>query len=265
MDKRIRISIACFLGGGIGTLVAISVATWLWWVGLLVGAFVGYVAYEFRQVVQAVQQAWQVVYSTDWRKAVAWLRGSYTFLLTLVVFLLSSMVWPIVILHVSGPLKDGLHVVVWLTSATVVSAFVGFFGWTAVVGLVELKPLGWVKFSDNLKDSWFILFTSPIGMWVIMPILLVGEVLFLAGWTMWYLISRTPKFVWIVFRQIHSDIRLLCGVDAAIGAAIGYHFQLMFMVPLLAVLVGGVVGAVVGVLNFELVSKRWLKVVPLAT
>ena len=58
-----------------------------------------------------------------------------------------------------------------------------------------------------------------------------------------------------VFILIHSEFRLLCGVDAAIGAVIGYFAGY--------VIVGLIVGGILGVLNYELISRRWLKLVPL--
>ena len=53
---------------------------------------------------------------------------------------------------------------------------------------------------------------------------------------------------------IHSDVRLLCGTDAAIGAGIGY----LAHNPLIGALAGGILGLA----NYELVSIRWLKLVP---
>ena len=62
----------------------------------------------------------------------------------------------------------------------------------------------------------------------------------------------TPRFVLGVLRLIHSDIRLLCGTDAAIGAVVGFLFGYA--------IVGAIIGGFLGVLNYELVSKRLLRV-----
>jgi len=79
-----------------------------------------------------------------------------------------------------------------------------------------------------------------------------------------YIIPRTPRFfrkaiitigrfTKILFILIHSDIRLLCGTDAAIGVVIGYFTG--------NVLIGGLAGGVFGVLNYEILSKRILHLV----
>lgn len=48
--------------------------------------------------------------------------------------------------------------------------------------------------------------------------------------------------------------RLLCSLDAALGAAIGYWLG--------NALIGALAGGILGHANFEVVSKRWLKLVP---
>jgi hypothetical protein len=55
------------------------------------------------------------------------------------------------------------------------------------------------------------------------------------------------------FILIHSEIRLLCMTDAMLGALAGYFCG--------NALIGGVAGAILGVLNYKLVSVRWLKLV----
>lgn len=47
-------------------------------------------------------------------------------------------------------------------------------------------------------------------------------------------ISATYRLAATLLRLIHSEIRLLCGIDAAIGAAAGYYFH------------NGIVGAMIG-------------------
>ena len=56
------------------------------------------------------------------------------------------------------------------------------------------------------------------------------------------------------FILVHSELRLLCGVDAAIGALVGFLIG--------SVVLGALAGGLLGLLNYELVSKRWLKCVP---
>ena len=72
-------------------------------------------------------------------------------------------------------------------------------------------------------------------------------------------ICKTPdawnfakRLIVSVFKEIHSDIRLLCACDAALGAAIGYFTG--------NVILGAIAGGIFGVLNYEIVTKRLLKI-----
>jgi hypothetical protein len=57
MDRTLKIFVSCAFGAGIGTLVALEMHTYLWWIGLLVGGFTGYLSYEFKAVVYAIPRA----------------------------------------------------------------------------------------------------------------------------------------------------------------------------------------------------------------
>jgi len=58
MDREtMKIGLACFVGGAVCTAVALLVLPALWWLGMLAGFAAGYLAYEFREVLQAVPKA----------------------------------------------------------------------------------------------------------------------------------------------------------------------------------------------------------------
>ena len=78
--------------------------------------------------------------------------------------------------------------------------------------------------------------------------------LWYTGWGIVHGSIWAVRFSRIFFLLVHSDIRLLCGVDAALGCAVGYFFG--------NALFGGVAGGVIGLLNFEIVSKRILHIDP---
>ncbi len=61
-------------------------------------------------------------------------------------------------------------------------------------------------------------------------------------------------FIKGVFIYIHYYLRVLCFVDSAIGATIGYFYG--------DTVIGAIAGAIIGAANYELVSVRWLKIVP---
>ena len=58
------------------------------------------------------------------------------------------------------------------------------------------------------------------------------------------------RFGWQVFIRIHSQKRLICGTDAMIGAGIGYLAG--------SAIIGALAGALIGLVNYELVTRRWL-------
>ncbi len=63
------------------------------------------------------------------------------------------------------------------------------------------------------------------------------------------------RLVKTVFILIHSNERLLCMVDAAIGVAV-FHFTGN------NIFLGMLAGGALGVINYEIISVRLLKLVP---
>lgn len=62
------------------------------------------------------------------------------------------------------------------------------------------------------------------------------------------------KFFKLAFINIHSDIRLLCGVDSALGATAGYLLG--------NALYGGLIGVMFGLINYYVISIKVLKLQP---
>jgi hypothetical protein len=60
-----KVFLAGALGGFVGTMVALQVATRFWWLGLIVGGLVGYLSYEIREVLAVLREAW--ILTTSWR------------------------------------------------------------------------------------------------------------------------------------------------------------------------------------------------------
>lgn len=60
MDRSLRIGLVnTVIWATIGTFVALQLNVYLWWVGLLVGALGGYLAYDWQQVMLAIPHAWR--------------------------------------------------------------------------------------------------------------------------------------------------------------------------------------------------------------
>lgn len=53
-----KVFIASALGAFIGSLVALQLNAYLWWLGLIAGGLVGYLSYEFKAVLRAIPVAW---------------------------------------------------------------------------------------------------------------------------------------------------------------------------------------------------------------
>ncbi|MBI4098737.1 MAG: hypothetical protein HY437_01730 [Candidatus Magasanikbacteria bacterium] len=74
----------------------------------------------------------------------------------------------------------------------------------------------------------------------------------------------TYRFVSVLIHLIHSDKRLLCGVDAAIGTGCAYvtlaRPEMTAAQYALIIVAGAMIGAAFGILNWEIVSKRILRV-----
>jgi hypothetical protein len=111
-----------------------------------------------------------------------------------------------------------------------------------------------VRFFEMLKHSWH----KPESLVVRLNPMLLAY--FLPKGVL-SLVPRIPRiavgiyhFAKEIFVEIHSDIRLLCGVDAAIGAGIGYFTD--------NTLIGALAGGLFGVLNYYLISIKLLKLVP---
>jgi MFS family permease len=251
MNKSLRILIACFLGATLGALLALHFNHYFWWLGILIGAFTGYLAYDFKEVGRAVAVAWKKA-----RAEISQLK-------------LPSRL----------KLKEALS---WVVAVTIV--IIGFIILTVVIGfswIILFKTMGMA--GKNEPQSWVPLFGSCMicglaseiiavvmslpndkneTVWQYLRTFLLINPVVLSFKIVRYLVRLgraipdriLSRFVAHVFRIIHSDIRLLCMMDASLGALIGFKYG--------NPLIGGVAGAVLGILNYWFVSVRWLKLVP---
>ena len=58
-NRTLKIFVSCALGAGIGALIALQLNHSFWWIGILIGGFIGYVSYESDKVIAAVPLAWR--------------------------------------------------------------------------------------------------------------------------------------------------------------------------------------------------------------
>lgn len=262
MNTLQRIFVACFCGATIGALLAIQFNHYFWWIGILFGGLVGYLSYEFMKVVRAVKTAWNEVckeYESNFRR----LRSVGSTVLSVFVeaiqvayftllFLLVGLSWAIVVPLLVCPsfyFENSRGYIIACTialsllfgsfvSATYLSFAMRYRGITTPVIDVMGKYIRFLFIDANALSVLF--------RWVPKGICLIAAEIPGALGFLREIVKRT-------FILVHSEIRLLCMVDAMLGALTGYFCG--------NVLIGGVVGAILGVLNYKIISVRWLKLV----
>lgn len=266
-SRTAKVAWACFLGGLIGAAVALEVAEYLWWLGLLAGGLTGYFAYEFKKVVLAVPAAFRVAaaWRPDWKEVGRNMRVGFWFTLAGLAILASC-------LASFCPLTTYLLRTVQEPPLLLTLVMLGSFAYAAA-------SMGtWFYIFNRIKETTadpvlrakkvaFMMNPLALAIWWVPKAIIFTLYQTLRG--LGWLIPRTPRAVWFamlatirftwrfgwnLFTIVHSDLRLLCGVDAAIGVVIGYFAG--------SPLVGGLAGAAWGALNYEVLSKRILHLAP---
>lgn len=263
MKNSLKIFVACAAGALIGALTALQLKGWWWLLGMPIGALGGYLFYEGKKVIEAIPKAFKASFAMRRNvpkvaKKIVQEVGFRPFLL------LALAVWLIVSLHI----KDSVTMItanvvfLWLFLLFLAVSFLtmlfSFFSFIFVCVSGDEKmvnffgePLsGFEKFSR----SQFLVFLKDICLGVVkslwgiikIPWYLVRGLWWLAKVLFLHLPKATGKFVWTVFKLIHSDIRVLCTVDAALGAAVGYFAG--------SAIIGAAAGGLLGVVSYALVA-----------
>jgi hypothetical protein len=226
----VKILLSCALGAAIGSLVALELSTTFWWVGLIVGGLTGYLSYEWPAVRAAIPVAYRSARGWSAMKGDAPLNkmaaesiayGSY---LPLVVLLIPWVLIPL--MQIPDSEKSPMAAVVFL----LVSSY-------ALIGGGYTNFRLWDEFSCRRSTTIAYVWESSspyVLLWQFPRVIIT------------FLIT----FTWRLFLLIHSERRLICGVDAAIGAGVGYMSG--------SVIVDALAGAVLGVVNYELITRRVL-------
>lgn len=252
MEERSRIFIACAFGAGIGAFLTLEIHPYFWWVGLIVGGFVGYLFYDLKEVIRAISQA---VYASGGIVSISWklMKRRFTdadhwrkWRLSFVHGLAFGSIFYFPFLLVLGwvlPPEEKAELLFilagWILLVSTGAIIQAFF---------DAKHPWAEEAYQNTKDD--ILQYNMFTIYFYYPSRLLIRGLRALPKTL----HELWRIVWHVFVLIHSERRLLCGLDAAIGAGVGYFSG--------NVLVGALAGGIVGLLNFEIVSKRILHLVP---
>lgn len=265
MDSRVlKVFVAVALGAFVGALVTLQLNPLVWWLGLGIGGLVGYLAYEPKIVIHAIPIAARNAYKAGGEGLQKIVHIATTILSAFalgcrrVVSRRKELLW-----YLAAGWTMGFWLLVALNYpfVTVPAKYRALGTWgewngpwflmlfpifTILPALAALTVSNTELSADTRRWQKFAQQCNPFS------------VIMLAAW---YAVRFTPSavkflthFTTILFRLIHSKERLLCMVDAAIGAVIGHFFG--------NAITGALLGGLFGALNFEILSKRVLKVVP---
>jgi hypothetical protein len=240
MERTVKIFTACALGAGIGTLIALQLSGYFSWIGPLVGGFIGYLAYDYKKVIEAVKIAWDGF--INWRPnkkdlklfLKAWISFCYC-LASVISGFFVGMVGLIMLYDVDATSRQELVFILLLIMAGCI-----FF----VVPILSFMTISH-DYGDSERMNLSIQNSKMMFPYQLYCVTIPKGIIFLIK-KIPVVVVTIVKFAKTVFILIHSERRLLCGVDAAIGAAIGYYAG--------NAIVGALAGGVFGVVNYLIVS-----------
>ncbi len=262
MQKTWKVFFVCALGALIGSFIGLQ-ATHSWWGAVIAGIAgfcIGYPAWDFKQIKCSAPIAWNR--ATAWRPNTQWWEvfAKQTIVLMGVATTASiGAVLFIILLAVLPPHSHHLQKIPFLLGANVAAGFGAFIGLLLSFGVTDSTEEMERKLNRNMESLQYVCNPFKVYLWTIPKYMYIGYF-----WLMWQVpkgiklfckaVSIGFTFAWHLFKLIHSEERLLCGVDAAIGAMIGFYWN--------NAIVGAIVGGLWGVLNFEILSIRVLRLVP---
>jgi hypothetical protein len=247
--KGLKVFVACFLGALIGSLVANQlIHSWL--IGMMAGGLVGYLSYNVKEMVRAVRTSWDNVVS--WRPHKPNPLKYKLLFLSLASGIVMGFYAGIFIFAICLTKDDHLAPVKIFIGAEILMFLVGLLsGCGLFVNDIRYIKDSKASYEDKITEAKkFIAYGNPLAFIFYWPAKKSFETFkkIPAG------VKKTRLFLKDVFFVIHSDIRLLCGVDAAIGTYVGYLSG--------NALIGAFAGGILGVLNYYLISIKLLKLVP---
>lgn len=280
---------ACAFGACIGALCALEISTYFkygsyfWGIGAFLGGLFAYIAVDFRQLCFDVARSYRVSVRsiagmlrvmTSWRPYKLYWKAILIEMLgygTVAISLVSLFF----LIRTTGPEYMRTPSIGLLVLA-VIPAMFGVFtpaintrsNWSSYIRIKR-----YMSYDEYLllgeEASWSLIkFCNPITL----PFIIL--------WLVWRLTLKVVGYLWknkvramsltvsagsftgkeayrfIVrtFVYVHSERRTICFVDATLGAAFGFLLG--------SAILGAMIGAVLGIINYEIVSVRWLRLIP---
>ena len=255
----LKVFLATAIGTGLGGLIARELAPYLWWVGALAGGVIGYLAYEPMEVIRAVPRALRTAFWATWNNGGYWLKmfikGLPNILLTILLLttILSCMMVPIHYLSIyTQPERDNR-----LLDSTSIPILLSIIVFYSIFGGVVLEKKGNEEKQETRRMMLSILArVNPISLCYYIVKYALKLILILLKFVFWQLWCFLFTFGWSIYKQVHSDVRLLCGIDALLFAGLCGIFTDLNLI------FGALAGGLFGLLNYEVMSKRVLHLVP---
>ena len=226
-----RFLMACALSF-IWSLVSLEMGAY-WWVGLIGGFVAGYIGYDARGAVNAVSRAWAVAQNGALTSRLPKER------LRLCCYLFgagaSTTLSLIIFFFILGMMTGTLHKI--------------SFDALGVFSLLMSAIFAIPDRCDNIASaSKWIMVTHPILLffWHIPRGFIWAIARIPAGAAIAY--RFCSSFICTTFKYVHSNARLLFGIDVAIGVAVGYYTG--------SALIGGLAGGAWWLLDWHLISVK---------
>ena len=293
METR-KIAVACFIGGFVCYLIAAAFAPMFWWIGLLAGTAAGYVMYDLRGFMIAFPPAFKEacgsfgeVFAKKWNKTVAELtdflqkKHPFIYAATVIGFIVMYPMMPSLIegytpIHTKYLQWNSLQIFAFGIYTSFFTYFlclamftlgVASTAWLlmffAKFGAASISKQYWRgEFIDRDEEEFLVSMgrsEAPLTYWNAYKWLLYGIIA--CSITVWTFILALG---WGVFRRVHSEKRLLCGIYGAIGGIVSYLYiapaGCSLAMHLTIVVFGGCLGAFLGVLGRKILSVRLLRV-----
>jgi hypothetical protein len=236
----VKVFLAVAFGSYLGGVIGLKVSTMFCWVGILSGGLAGYLSYEWKEVLRAVPKAWHKAMSCSFPKAdtnIFKICGWSMLAVAVMWFDFMTLLAPALIF-----LKDWSDV--FIISSLALFCLTGSFS-SAILATIQNKA-DRDKNKNEVREMTYnaILFLPrlPRKTFVVTGVFIA--LFLLTG-------GRIKRFCWQMFLLIHSEARLIVGIDAMIGSAIGIAFGTPLM--------GAMYGGVIGVFNFLIVTELCLK------
>ncbi len=259
------VALHCGLGALIGFLAAHQVAasfeygSYFQYFATLAGGVFVYFSVDFRQTSAGITKAWNTAinwrpYLPYWKTAgVSWV-ATFMVLVTVIGWT-AFLIWLFQTEDVSVKAKKESHPVLGSLILCIVVLLPFFYH-------LKKGGVGNRKYKESLKKSrttayQALIFLNPLTA-PFSTLYILAPFVYLLGTELYSRAVRTGKaigsFFYYVFVYIHSKRRTICFVDASLGGAIGLWYD--------QAIIAIVAGAILGVINYEIVSVRWLKLKP---